>query len=245
MLIVWCICFHFRTSIPSFFFNEGQQAVILVCFLCFQGIHSQHTFPAVRTHLIHHKSEEPPSISALKFEIRLGVKDMCSVYTTWTICALEQTPCCAAWRGVERWGREKGGNCHIKGKEFKINLISQSLSPPKRLTVSMLHLVLRHKQRTETAEWKRWGTHWGSRPPVNQNDPVGWLTQRGATLYEKTSYVRLGCTCEVAPHLNLLLPVGAFWPVLQLDSVIKGPGVCFHPQPNTVNPLIALEHQEN
>lgn len=149
------------------FFNEGQQAVILVCFLCFEEIHSQHTFPAVRTHLIHHKSEEPPSISALKFEIRLGVKDMCSVYTTWTICALEQTPCCAAWRGVERWGREKGGNCHIKGKEFKINLISQSLSPPKRLTVSMLHLVLRHKQRTETAEWKRWGTHWGSRPPVN------------------------------------------------------------------------------
>ena len=48
-----------------------------------------------------------------------------------------------------------GGNCHIKGKEFKINLISQSLSPPKRFTVSMLCLVMRHKESTERVKWRR------------------------------------------------------------------------------------------
>lgn len=47
-------------------------------------------------------------------------------------------------------GEGRGGNCHIKGKEFKINLISQSLSPPKRFTVSMLRLVARHKESTES-----------------------------------------------------------------------------------------------
>lgn len=51
--------------------------------------------------------------------------------------------------------REGGGNCHIKGKEFKINLISQSLSPPKRFTVSMLRLVMRHKESTERVKWRR------------------------------------------------------------------------------------------
>lgn len=38
--------------------------------------------------------------------------------------------------------REGGGNCHIKVKEFKINLISQSLSGPKSFAVSMLRLVI-------------------------------------------------------------------------------------------------------
>lgn len=55
--------------------------------------------------------------------------------------------------GEERRG-EWGGNCHIKGKEFKINLISQSLSPPKRFTVSMLRLVMRHKESTERVKWE-------------------------------------------------------------------------------------------
>lgn len=50
---------------------------------------------------------------------------------------------------VRQSGGREGGNCHIKGKEFKINLISQSLSPPKSFTVSMLHLVMRHKESTE------------------------------------------------------------------------------------------------
>lgn len=57
-------------------------------------------------------------------------------------------------RGEAEW-RERGGNCHIKGKEFKINLISQSLSPPKSFSVSMLRLVMRHKESTEKAKW-RW-----------------------------------------------------------------------------------------
>ncbi len=63
--------------------------------------------------------------------------------------------------GEERRGEGEGrgggggGNCHIKGKEFKINLISQSLSPPKRLTVSMLRLVMRHKESTERVKWRR------------------------------------------------------------------------------------------
>lgn len=49
----------------------------------------------------------------------------------------------------------EGGNCHIKGKEFKIKVISKSLSPPKRFTVSMLRLVVRHKESTERVKW-RW-----------------------------------------------------------------------------------------
>lgn len=71
--------------------------------------------------------------------------------------SLEQTLCCAAGRGEKRWG--KGGNYHIKGKEFKINLISQSPSTPspKRFTVSMLRLVMRHKESTERVKWRREG----------------------------------------------------------------------------------------
>lgn len=73
-------------------------------------------------------------------------------------CALEQTPRCAAW-GDEprRRGGKGGGNCHIKGKEFKINLISQSLlhppPPSKRFTVSMLYLVI--KQGTHTVRERK------------------------------------------------------------------------------------------
>lgn len=45
-----------------------------------------------------------------------------------------QTLRCAAWGGEKRWRRGKGGgNWHIKEKEFKINLISQSLSPPREV----------------------------------------------------------------------------------------------------------------
>lgn len=64
--------------------------------------------------------------------------------------------CC--WESREEV-RERG-NCHIKGKEFKINLISQSLSPPHPhpqggFTVSMLRLVVRHRESTEGVKWRR------------------------------------------------------------------------------------------
>lgn len=46
--------------------------------------YSAHTFspPAIHEHLIHLKSSEWQDISAMKFEIRLGVKETLSVYKT-------------------------------------------------------------------------------------------------------------------------------------------------------------------
>lgn len=43
---------------------------------------STHFFSAVHVHLIHLKSNEWQAISAVKFEIRLGVKETLSVYKT-------------------------------------------------------------------------------------------------------------------------------------------------------------------
>lgn len=75
-----------------------------------------------------------------------------------------QTLCCAAWGGEKRWRRGKGGgNWHIKEKEFKINLISQSLSPPPRglqWACSVLLWDTRRAQREWTRDEER--REWGS-----------------------------------------------------------------------------------
>lgn len=102
----------------------------------------------------------------------------------------------------ERWW---GGNYHIKGKEFKINLISQSPPTPKRFTVSMLRLVMRHKESTERVKW-RWeergrGSVRGNRLAPNQIE-LAWQGSHGrGQLYmlELGTYLFLvPCLCEVA-----------------------------------------------
>lgn len=115
--------------------------------------YSTHTFPAVHEHLIHLKSIECQAIFAVKFEIRRKKRFLCTKHkldVLWN--RLRAVPLGEERRGE---GEGRGGNCHIKGKEFKINLISQSLSPPKRFRVSMLRLVARHKESTVRVKWKR------------------------------------------------------------------------------------------
>lgn len=137
------ICFHYHTSIHDDFYWIFSYPS--------KTSYPAPTFSAVQVRIIHNEWQ---AISSVKFGIQLGVKAKSSVYKTQKRCALEQAPCCAVWRGETRWG--KGGNYHIKGKEFKINLISHSPSAPlKRFTVSMLCLVKRHKERTESVKW-RW-----------------------------------------------------------------------------------------
>ena len=148
------------------------------------------------------KLNERHAISAVKFEFRLGVKEN-------AFCVQNMNEMCfwnrrhAVPLGEERRGEGEGtegggGNCHIKGKEFKINLISLSLSPPKRLTVSMLHLVVRHKESTERVKWRREergrGSDRGNRLAPNQVELV-WEGSRqkkkkkkkGETLYAKAA----------------------------------------------------------
>lgn len=142
--------------------------------LSLQGIRTRHALfqrRSAHTYLIRLKSNERQAVSAVKFEIQLGVKKQCFLCTQHEQdVLLQQASCCAARRREKRWGRGEEGNCHIKGKEFKINLISQSLSPPKRLAVSMLRLVMRHKESTEAVKWRWWGTGRGDWLLHNQNE---------------------------------------------------------------------------
>lgn len=73
-------------------------------------------------------------------------------------CALEQTPRCAAWGDEpKRRGGKGGGNCHIKGKEFKINLISQSLlhPPPPLQEVYREHALSCYKTRNAHSQGEK------------------------------------------------------------------------------------------
>ena len=141
-------------------------------------------------------------------------------------------------------GEGRGGNCHIKGKEFKINLISQSLSPPKRFTVSMLRLVMRHKESTERVKWRqgrkrvrswlRWLT--GSQLEWTW---VGRFAQNGRLWMQKAMEPSLSwvyCVlsiCEEAllpkSHFQLLVSTGTFPTVPHSVAELchPDPGECF------------------
>lgn len=74
------------------------------------------------------------------------LKKACCIKCTFT-GLFSKLRCCKE-RGVEEVRhREGGGNCHIKVKEFKINLISQSLSGPKSFAVSKHRLVINRSRR--------------------------------------------------------------------------------------------------
>lgn len=74
--VVLCVCFHYHA--------RTQLAVILLCsFLILSQtrfVLGTHFFSAVQVHLIHLKWNEWQAVSAVKSEIRLGVKEMLSVY---------------------------------------------------------------------------------------------------------------------------------------------------------------------
>lgn len=195
-LVVLCVCFHH---------TKWSLAMILVnLFLSSanQHIRTQHTsFSAVQVHLIHLKLIEWQAISAVKFEIQLGVKEMLSVYKTLNeMCfGTDSVLCCWEGKGeVRERGGGGGGNCHIKGKEFKINLISQSLSPPKRFTVSMLCLVMRHKESTERVKWRRGERGRGS-------DRGNWLASDQVELVWEGSHRRGNFVCKSCVAISKLL----------------------------------------
>lgn len=169
---------------------------------------SAHTFSAVHAHVIRLKLNEWQAIFAVKFEIQLGVKEtlLCTKHKLEVLWNRRR----AVLLGEERRGEGegRGGNCHIKGKEFKIYLISQSLSPPKRFAVSMLRLVITQ------GEYRESETETGKKEGEILIEVTDWLPTRmnlrgkvhteGATLHAK-SFVALSelvvqCLgiCEVA-----------------------------------------------
>lgn len=116
---------------------------------------------------------------------------------------------CAVLLGEER--EEVGGcNCHIKGKEFKINVISQSLSPPKRFTVSMLRLVMRHKESTERVKWRREERGRGS-DRGNRLAPEGELVWEGSP--RRGNFVCINCVASRLCHICVCVKYH-WWPLL-------------------------------
>lgn len=158
-----------------------------------------HTFTAEHFKAHHSWSNECQAVSAVKFEIQLRVKEMLSVYKTYIHDVLWNR-LLAVLLKEERRGEGEGCNCHIKVKEFKINLISQSLSPPKRFIASMLCLVARLKESTESemeTGRKRRDFDRGNRLAPNQSELVWEGSNRRSKSHVMISALDLLYLCNI------------------------------------------------